>query len=132
MQYTTTNCVILHITTNSCSKQQHCSCSNNRIATQSSSRKTLQSYTNTYSYAIQQRTVFHHVSLSWVPCCLLDFGFCCDSFSIYIMIHQVYIYTSYICILIGTLISPFLCLRYTICFSYCVYYLLFLFVFLLR
>ena len=38
-----------------------------------------------------------------------------------------------VCILIRTLIAPFyFCLRCTICFSYCVYYLLFLFAFFLR
>ena len=68
------------------------------------------------------------------------FGFCCcDLFSI---LYILYIYV--VCILIRTYadltflflwytMSPFyFCLRYTICFSYWVYYLLFLFVFLLR
>ena len=65
---------------------------------------------------------FHPVFFLWVLCCLLGFGFCCDSFSIW-----------YVSWYVRTLISPFyFCLRYTICFSYCVYYLLFLFVFLLR
>ena len=59
--------------------------------------------------------LFHLVFLVWILCGLLHFGFCCDSLSIW--------YVSYV----RTLISPFFysCLRYTICFSYFVYYVLF-------
>ena len=66
--------------------------------------------------------LFHPVIFLWVLCCLLGFGFCCDSGSIW-----------YVSWYVRTQLSPFyFCLRYTICFSYCVYYLLLLFVFLLR
>ena len=52
----------------------------------------------------------------WVLCCLLGFGFCCDLFNIL-----------YVSRYILTPIPPlYFCLRYTICYSYCVYYLLFL------
>ena len=58
----------------------------------------------------------------WVICCLLGFGFCRDSCRIW--------YTEYVSWYIRTLISPFYyCLRYTFCFSGCVYFLLFLFCF---
>ena len=59
--------------------------------------------------------LFHSVFFLWVLCCLLGFSFCCDSFSICSVSWYV-----------RTLTSPFnFRLRYTICFSYCVYYLLF-------
>ena len=64
--------------------------------------------------------LFHPVFFLWVLCCVLGFGFCCDSFSIG--------YTVYFeaCILIRTHADlTFFCLRYTICFSYCVVYFLF-------
>ena len=65
---------------------------------------------------------FHPVFLLWVLCCLLGFGFCCDSFRIWLYFDvSWYVRWSHL----------LFCLRYTICFSYCVYYLLFLFVFLL-
>ena len=62
--------------------------------------------------------LFYPVFFLWVLCCLLGFGFCCDSFSIWYTVSWY----------VRTLISPFnFCLRHTICFSYCVHYLLFLF-----
>ena len=62
----------------------------------------------------------------WVLGCFLGFGFCCDNFSMISISPR------------RCADSPFhFCLRYTTCFSYCVYYLLFyamygVFVFLLR
>ena len=56
---------------------------------------------------------FHPVFFLWVQCCLLGFGFCCDSFSIwYDMIKHLDTH-------IRTLISPicFFVLRYTILFQ---------------
>ena len=35
-----------------------------------------------FSISIWTSFVFHPVFFSWVLCCLLGFGFCCDSFSI--------------------------------------------------
>ena len=70
---------------------------------------------------------FHPVFFLWVLCCLLGFGYCCDSFRILYDVN-----TSYVCILIRTYadLTFYFCLRYTICFSCCVYYLLF-FIYLL-
>ena len=69
----------------------------------------------------------HPVFFLWVLCCLLGFGYCCDSFRILYDVN-----TSYVCILIRTYadLTFYFCLRYTICFSCCVYYLLF-FIYLL-
>ena len=81
-----------------------------------------------FSISIWTSFVFT-VFFLWVLCCLLDFGFCCDSFSIFMIIQD----TRYVSWYVHTLISPFyFCLRYTKYFGYCVYYLLLLFVFLLR
>ena len=71
--------------------------------------------------------LFHPLLFLWVICCLLGFGFCCDSFSIwyilYFIYHGIYIRWSHFF---------YFCQRYMICFSYCVYHLVFLFVFLLK
>ena len=71
--------------------------------------------------------LIHPVFFLWVLCCLLGFGYCCDSFRILYDVN-----TSYVCILIRTYadLTFYFCLRYTICFSCCVYYLLF-FIYLL-
>ena len=63
MQWTTaTNCAIRHTMTNSSGKQQHRSCSNSSIATQTSSRNTWQVYSNTYGYT---RTSYSSVQCNY-------------------------------------------------------------------
>ena len=61
----------------------------------------------------------------WVLCCLLGFGFCCDSFSIWYVSWYIRAYADLTFLFFVCSEAYDLFKRCTICFSYCVYYLLF-------
>ena len=71
---------------------------------------------------------FHPVFFLWVLCCLLGFGFCCDSFSIR-MIHMlcIYIYLDTYADRTFSFLSEVL-RSIPLVFSYCVYYYLMFYV----